>query len=349
LPTLAAQLPPPPAEGHASTSFSQLRKTDREVYRLLSNTHYPGLRHALRAIERTYAAGCDFGALLSTTGYPLFQAHLAEVRAADHFLTRSLNVGTIPRSSGRTADLRITTPDLAVTVEVFMRREWLGLDRWTDGMRDSLKNIDIAVDYVASVSTRSTSMRNWEPWELADALARPASSAVMEAVVTDFTAALERQEAPLHQTYDHVGLELATDLEIRSAHASVEMPSRLLFVSVPGFGGYSPAGVLRRIIDGPIRAKAGRRQSQSDSGVSCLLVDLTHAHIAGDLRTPAHFREAQQIVATVEPTDLDVELLALYRPYTGRLRGRCDYFAAFDDAAVSADDVLSLFGDTARL
>ena len=63
LPTLASLLPPSAREGTESVAFPGMRKTSREIYRFLANTHYPHLVEALRIFETVHAAGCTFGHL----------------------------------------------------------------------------------------------------------------------------------------------------------------------------------------------------------------------------------------------------------------------------------------------
>lgn len=343
LPELSAQLQPPATEGGASSSYPTLRKTSRQVYRLLTNVHYRNLRDGLRAIESTHAAGCRFDRLLVTDVYEQFQSHMFEVRAAELFLCRSFDVASIPRAQGRTADLHVTGHGIDATVEVFTRREWLGLASWTDGVRDDLKNIDHPVDFALSVSTESRASRLWSPWELSDAFATTGNRVLAE-IAADFEVAVEAL-TPFRKTYLHADTDLETLVEIYELRRSGDAPRRRLSISTPGFGGYSPAGMLRRIVDGPLREKAGRGQAQTAaSGLRCLVVDLSRSGIAQDLRHPAHARQAQEVVADVDPTEFDLDLVAFYRPYSGRLRGRCDYFAAFDDTNISRAQVERLFG-----
>jgi hypothetical protein len=347
LPALRAAVRSPDVEGKPSWGYPKLRSTRRELYRLLSNAHYRDLRRGLRAIEETHALGCRFDGLLTTHVYEQFQSHMSEVRAAEHFLCRSFTVATIPRAETRTADLHLVGHGIGATVEVFTRREWLPLDEWTDTVRDGLKNVDHHVDFAVSVSTRSVVPRElWSPWDLGEALAKTRVTVLGE-IFHDFAAALDASAA-YRKAYVHEGVGLETHVEVHVVRAGGDAPARLVSFSLPGFGGYSPAGILRRIVEGPLRDKAGRRQAQrAGAGARCLLVDLSRARIADDLRHPAHRTEAEKVVAAVDPSEFGLDLIAFYRPYSGRLRGRCDYFAAFDDARLSHQDVERLFGPSA--
>ena len=61
MPAVAALLPDPELEGQPSVAFPRfLRKTEREVYRWIANTHYEHLAAAVLHLERAHAAGCRF-------------------------------------------------------------------------------------------------------------------------------------------------------------------------------------------------------------------------------------------------------------------------------------------------
>src|SRR6266511_1967544 len=109
LPSVAALIPRPAVEGESSEAFpGVLRKTDRELYRWIANTHYPHLANAVELLERVHAAGCTFGNLLTTRNREQFVSHTAEVLVAEDLLRRGFTVSTVPRSSKASPDLHVT-------------------------------------------------------------------------------------------------------------------------------------------------------------------------------------------------------------------------------------------------
>ncbi len=91
-------------------------------------------------------------------------------------------------------------------------------------------------------------------------------------------------------------------------------------------------------------AKAGRRQAET-TGLRCLLVDISLTGFVHDLDHPAHGQEAFEAVRDkVDPFNLDLDILVLYRPSTGRSRGRCTYMFWSDDDRIPATDVAAMFG-----
>ena len=109
LPAVAALIPDPPEEGVDSEAFpGVLRKTDRELYRWIANTHYDHLAEVVTILERVHAAGCSFGSFLTTTSRVQFVSHTAELLIAEDLLHRGYDVSTIPLTSAVSPDLHVT-------------------------------------------------------------------------------------------------------------------------------------------------------------------------------------------------------------------------------------------------
>jgi hypothetical protein len=136
-----------------------LRKTQREVYRWIANTHYEHLADAVLHLERVHAAGCTFGSLLSTRDREQFVSLTAEVLVADDFLRRGYEVQTVQRSDQVSPDLLVVVDGLDVAVEVYSPRELLAVDAWVKEVSDLLNYVDVKASYASSVR-RSLSNRS---------------------------------------------------------------------------------------------------------------------------------------------------------------------------------------------
>src|SRR6266540_1861939 len=129
LPSVAALLPDPALEGEPSDAFpGVLRKTQREVYRWIANTHYQHLADAVLHLERVHAAGCTFGSLIST-------------RDREQFVSL-------------TAEVLVVVDGMDVAVEVYSPRELLAVDAWVKEVSDPLNYIDAKASYASSVQTK---------------------------------------------------------------------------------------------------------------------------------------------------------------------------------------------------
>jgi hypothetical protein len=213
LPSVAAFLPDPTVEGMPSEAFpAAFRKTHREVYRWIANTHYEHLAAVLDDLERVYAAGCMFESLLTTTDRDFFSGLTAEVLVAEDLLRRGYTVKTIPRTDEPSPDLLVVMPDgLDVAVEVYSPRELLAIDAWVHEVKDLLNYVDMRASYNFSFETRleqtiPPERQPFDPWAPADMLAQTRDAVVVE-ITRDVEESL-RDLRSLHELYRHAGTPL---------------------------------------------------------------------------------------------------------------------------------------------
>jgi hypothetical protein len=92
LPHLRAAIPDPAREGQESVAFHGMRKSERQLYRVLSNVHYEHLDALLRSLD--FCIGCGFTqpTILRTRARSAFVAALSEVYVAEHLLGRGCEV-----------------------------------------------------------------------------------------------------------------------------------------------------------------------------------------------------------------------------------------------------------------
>lgn len=349
LPSVAGLLPDPAVEGEPSNAFpGALRKTRREVYRWIANTHYEHLSRAVLHLERVHAAGCSFGRLLSTRDREQFVSLTAEVLVADDFMRRGYDVHTLQRSNQVSPDLLVVVDGLDVAVEVYSPRELLAVDHWVREISDLLNYADVKASYVSSVQTelKPEFLRDRtpvDPWAHATMLDET-GAAVLAQITSDVEDALAGLRS-LAKTYRHEGAPLLTTVKLDDVEqAPGNGPLRRGTISYPGFGGYSPAGVFRRTVERSQR-KARRRQT---SGVAAsariLVVYLMGTQIAEDLAHPAHLREAEQALDDIDPRDYGLDAIAfLVRALP---EGLAAILTVADDTTLTRDQLQAMLGST---
>ena len=254
LPSVAALLPDPAFEGEPSDAFpGVLRKTQREVYRWIANTHYQHLADAVLHLERVHAAGCTFGSLLSTRDREQFVSLTAEVLVADDFLRRGYDVQTVQRSDQVSPDLLVVVDGMDVAVEVYSPRELLAVDAWVKEVSDLLNYIDVKASYASSVQTKLEQQippdrTPFDPWAHAKMLDET-GGAVLAHITRDVEDALAGLRS-FAETYRHDGTPLLTTVELDDVEEAPDAgPLRRGTIGYPGFSGYSPAGVFRRTVE----------------------------------------------------------------------------------------------------
>lgn len=346
LPSVAALLPDPADEGVTSEGFpGVLRKTDREVYRWIANTHYQHLADAVVHLERVHAAGCRFGELLKTSDRELFVSHTAEVFVADDLLRRGYTVKTIPRSSQPSPDLHVLTDGVDVAVEVYSPRELLAVDAWVHEVTDLLSYVDMPASYNSRVETREEKSIPPGPtladsWAVAEMLARTRED-VMAEITRDVEDAL-RELHPLNKEYRHPGTPLLTTVELDDVRpAPARGAQRHATFSYPGFSGYSPAGVFGTIVKRALR-KASRGQTHGvSSNARALVVYLMRTQIAEDLVHPAHMSQAKLALDAIDPQEYGLDVIAFV--VRALPQGLAAIFTVADDATLTMAQVRAMF------
>jgi hypothetical protein len=316
MPAVAALLPDPAVEGKPSEAFPDvLRKTRREVYRWIANTHYPHLAEAVPYLERVHAAGCTFGNLLTTTSREAFMSYTAEVLVADDLLRRGYSVTTVPLTDQVTPDLHVLSGDVDVAVEVYSPRELTAVNEWVHEVSDLLSYVDVRASFTSSVDTElerpipPVDRQPPDPWAPAKMLAQTREQVIHE-ITRDVKETLEELR-PVSKSYRHEGTPMVTTVELDEVEKPPkEGPARRGSISYPGFSGYSPAGVFRTVVSRSLR-KAKRRQAHGVTATArVLVVDLMNTQVAEDLAHPAHMNEAKKFLDGVEPRDYGLDLIA---------------------------------------
>ena len=149
LPALAAALGDPYREGRPARNLPRARKSARELYRVLGNTHYAHLVELLATLDACAAAGFTQPTLLRARGRRPFVEAISELHVAEHFLLGDHTISGFDGTKGNESvpDIRVQASGVNAAVEVYCPQAWPGLAAYTDAVRDRVKNLDRAVDF----------------------------------------------------------------------------------------------------------------------------------------------------------------------------------------------------------
>ena len=346
LPSVAALLPDPTIEGVESEAFpGVLRKTEREVYRWIANTHYEHLADAVAHLERVHASGCTFGNLLTTRNREQFVSYTAELLVADDFLRRGYSVNTILRSDEASPDLHIACDGIDMVLEVYRPRELVAVDEWVREVSDLLNYIDVRASYRSSVDTKleqtiPPELSPLDPWAPAKMIAQTREQ-VMAAISQDVETSL-RGLRPLSKVYRHPGTSLVTTVEVENVESAPDRgPARHGSISYPGFDGYSPAGVFGKIIE-RVEKKARKKQTHGvPAAARALVVYLMGTKIAEDIVHPAHVPGAESALAEIDPRRYGLDAIAFV--VRALPHGLAAIFTVADDSTLTETQMRAMF------
>ena len=342
LSALAALLRDPRAEGRPSAVFDGMRLTDRALYRLLANPHYPHLRESLRAIDAAAAGGLKLKELRNANLRGDFGSYLQEALLADHFLTRGLAVSKGQAGHGRNPDLEIVANDFTATVEVYSPRSWQWRKDWLDDVVDTLKYADIPYAYNASVDVVVHGIP--VDTELLEKMILDTGRGVLARLTTDL-GNVDESAAGSTWTYEHQHRAITTTIEFTRVELTNTGLDRWVSMSPPGEI-YRAEPEFDEVLK-KIRDKAEKRQVERGSGVlRGLAADVSRTGIDYELETGRiNFDPAAAVRAGIDLEQLGLDFIALTLPRRGKDGPKRGVRATvlFDDARITNEQLRQLF------
>jgi hypothetical protein len=339
LPSLARLLPEPHREGRPSAVVSGMRVTDRALYRLLANPHYPHLRESLRGIECAAGAGLALKELRKAKFRGEFGSYLQEALLADHFLTRGLRVSKGRRGNGRNPDLEIVADDFSVTVEAYSPRSWQWRKDWLDDVTDTLKYADIPYAYRATVDVEVHGIP--VDVELLEDMILRTGRDVLQRLTADLDT-LDEAATGVTWRYEHHSGEMTTSIEFKRVQRNDTGLVRAVAMSPPGeIYRAEPefADVLQKI-----REKAEKRQAERGSGeLRGLVADVSRTGIDYELETGR--LTLDPATAGVDLDELGLDFFAVSLPRRGKhglMRG-VRVAVLFEDTRITHEELRQLF------
>jgi hypothetical protein len=167
---------------------------------------------------------------------------------------------------------------------------------------------------------------------------------VLAAITNDVEVALRGLQS-LKKLYRHSGTPLLTTVELDDVRPGPEVgPVRSGAISTPGFGGYSPAGVFRTIVERALK-KARKRQAQGvRAAARALVVYLMGTKIAEDLAHPAHLDQAKAVLDEIDPRRYELDVIAFV--VRALPQGLAAILMVADDTTLTRSQVQAIFGQS---
>jgi len=295
LPHLRTAIPDPAQEGVESVAFAGMRKSERQLYRVLSNIHYGHLESLLRSLDFCIGRGFTQPTILRTRARGAFAPALSELHAAEHLLRHGFEVEALDLQKGSdpVPELVARKGALAFAVEVYAPLEWEGLNELTDELSSGVKNLDLPLDY--RFEARVEQLRQFDaahrllsihPGELARALDGQMREGIVAPLLDEVERRLEAGEREVRVAHEEGELNIRVRVEVEEVEESRErLPARWGVVSLPGLSGYAPEGMFDRLVHCRVRRKAAKGQAPRSglAPISLLVVDLAHAELTSEL------------------------------------------------------------------
>ena len=304
-PRLGNVLGPPAEEGVSTDSFPGIRKTARQIYRILAAYPcYPHLQCILGAIERCLSHGFEPTPLLRTRQLHDFESHMAELAYADAFLARGLRVRRPEVDGQQTAvpDSLVDADDASYVVEVYCPRIWEGMDHFLDELRLSLLNMDVPYDFKADIAIdplrqlHPDETPSWfDPWGFSAANQTYLQRCTR---IWPITASLAKrlqtaEEGPVSYRLEDASLNYFCEVRLQDVQATEgRAPGRCVCRGGPGISGYAPEGMFDQVVRRRVLRKMASNQTRAFSSgrIRVLIVDVSRLNLSSEFNETLYLR-----------------------------------------------------------
>jgi hypothetical protein len=287
----------PEKEGVEAEWFEHVRKSQRQLYRVLGNTHYEHLTKLLEALEVCLAHGYEQPRLLRTQSRSSFGPDLAELGVAEHFILGGCTVEGFDDSKGSDSvtDLLGTAPSgFRAAVEVYTPWAFEHLGRFKDDLTSGVKNIDRPYDFGFHLEHRKLIELNPDTMKLEYLLPDILDTklgengrgiAIISSIIDALTDALDDPGDTVEIVHEEPDLNLRIELQLEDIRLTPDrLPARGGFIGGPDTAVPAPESVFARIAK-KAENKAGKGQALTvGADAAVLVVDLSHSDLPSELR-----------------------------------------------------------------
>ena len=328
-PSLSQKLGKPALEGKKTVSFPQCRRTGREIYRILSNQHYPHLVELLRVLDYCIANGWKQPTLFKTRGQKEFDSSVAELFVANSFLRLGLKVKDLDQGKGTTPvpDMIIESGTISLSAEVYCPRDWNGLDHFREEVRLGILHLDAPWDFRFKISmglinyfAPGGKLLRFDPWQFSEANEKSADRwAKIGQIISEIETNLAGSTGPeIVACLRDEDLNVFTEVRLSEIEKSQsDTPTRFGTVSGPTLTGYAPEGMFDRLVQRRILSKIQKGQAQSLSGehLRALIVEISRLGYTSEFACPYYLQKfGQSVERHLAPKAVDVDMVVFCFP-----------------------------------
>lgn len=345
-------------EGEPAVALPEGRKSARELFRVLGNTHYDHLAELLAALDACAGSGFRQPELLRTRGRRPFAEGVAEVVVADYLRRLGFAISGFDdvKENDPVPDVLAVNGQLTFAVEVYCPRAWPNLDSYTQGLTDRVKHLDRALDYAFRIEHSQLEQFGSDqrllylyPGVLDDGLDEATRLPAVAELVAQVEAALESGAEPVAEI-ELAALDIRSTVELESVMTTrSRLPARSGVVSGPSLSAYRPESMFERDVAGVVsKLKKGQALSVSDA-VPMLVVEMSQSELTSELVETSYYRPHFLEVVEGELGDLAGYGAVVFVEFVDWQQPLRVHFMVVEGAVVDAATVRLAFPDSPRV
>jgi hypothetical protein len=326
---LANRIGDPNKEGIESTSFPCARKSQRQIYRILTNQHYPQLQRLLTDLELCLKSGWEQPKLLKTRYEPEFDSAVSELIVAVHFIKLGFGVSGFDdrKMQDSVPDILVSRENLQCVCEVYSPRDWDGLEYFKEDLRLSILHLDVPWDFKFTIEMNCIdrfdtdgSLLRFDPWQFSDTYSIPgARNAVIKPFIEEVEDILKRPHArAFNRIMTDKSNNVSTKVKITNLRKSkCKSPSRFGTILTPTLTGYAPERMFDRLIMRRVKKKLLRNQTKAicDGSLKVLFIDVSSLAYVSQFGHEYYQKcFLESIGRHVDMTSVEMDLVVFFLP-----------------------------------
>ena len=284
------KLTSPFKEGVESSGFHKARKSQRQIYRILTNQHDDHLAELLKTLEFCLSKGFQNPALLQTRDSSQFSSAVSELFVGEAFIDRGFQVRGFDHAKEQQSvpDIIATSHECSLVAEIYSPRDWEGLALFVDEIRLYLKYLDRPLDFIFHLRNNlielfdsNHALLTFDPWDFSAAMENKqfreqSVQNIIEFIDDNLST---RSAGKIEESFNFERFNVKSSLEIKDIQISQnDYPDRCGSTSPPTLSGYAPEGMFDHLLKRRILNKLRKKQTHTVSGnhIRALIVDISH-------------------------------------------------------------------------
>jgi len=329
-------------EGAPSKGFSKARKSQRQIYRVLSNQHYDNLVKLLENIEICLLNGYTNIDLLKEKDTGNFSSAISEVQIASSLISKDFIVEGFDQCKGTESvpDIQASNENISFIAEIYKPRDFDGLNLLVDDIRLYLKYLDVPLDYKSRIDYKQITLGSFlnpsslDLWGFSKNMENKKHRLKLEKEIFSYIDKRLKKKCLTTVTkefkFEKYNLLIKIDIKhIRKAKN--DYPSRFISYFPPPFSDYAPEGMFDQLVKKKVLKKIRKGQMHTILGkhLRVLIVDISSL-IYADTGEFDHFVYLPKFKDTLDQyfvnQEVDVDIVAFCMPsYSNKINVKLVY------------------------
>jgi hypothetical protein len=268
-------------QAESSNAFPKLKKSGREIFRILSNQHYSHLVQLINIIEKSLKNGWDQPILYKTKNHIRFGSAVSELFVVNSLLNKGFNIKGFDaiKNSDFIPDIYAEKNYETFSIEVYCPRDWGPLNYFIDELRLSLLNLDFPINYKYSINIDTINdfnsegaLQNFNPWKFTEKFQ---SHKKRSKVIKNILSKIKNGQKNIDYEIDEINTLVKVSLDDIPNDNNL-YPIRRTSSSF-SLTGYAPDYMFEHLIKRRIRSKINKEQSEALPGehINVLIIDIS--------------------------------------------------------------------------